>query len=67
MPTLFKEIIGVYSNEMGYSFSDLAKLFRLNEHEVCHIFFCAQPNLRDKVVEAAVREAENIIREHRKM
>lgn len=66
IPTLFKEIIGVYSNEMGYSFSDLAKLFRLNEHEVCHIYFGAQPNLRDKEVEAAVREAENIIRKHSK-
>jgi len=64
-PALYEEVIGVYSNEMDYSLSDLAKLFRMREHEVCHIYFGAKPNLRDKDAQAAVKEAERILREYR--
>jgi Zn-dependent peptidase ImmA (M78 family) len=65
-PTLLQEIIGVYSNEMDYTFSDLAKLFRLHEHEVCHIYFSAPSKLQVDEVRAAIEEAEDIMRRSRK-
>lgn len=65
-PTLLQEIIGVYSSEMDYTFPDLAKLFRLHEHEVCHVYFGADSKLQDKEVKSAIEEAERIIKGYRK-
>jgi len=64
-PSLYEEIIGVFSNDMGYNLHDLARLFRLHEQEVCHIYFGAKPNLNDTEVESAIKEAEEIIRQYR--
>ena len=64
-PSLYEEIIGTYSNEMDYSLVDLARLFRLHEHEVCQIYFGAKPSLQDEEVQAAIEEAERIIRRYR--
>jgi Zn-dependent peptidase ImmA (M78 family)/DNA-binding XRE family transcriptional regulator len=65
-PTLLQEIIGTYSKEMDYTFPELAKLLRLHEHEICHIYFGAKSDLKDEEAEAAIREAEHIIASYRK-
>jgi len=60
-PSLLQDIIGAYSKEMDYTLFDLARLLRLYEHEVCHIYFGAKSGLRDEEVEATIKEAEDII------
>jgi hypothetical protein len=47
---------------MDYTLFDLARLLRLYEHEVCHIYFGAKSGLRDEEVEATIQEAEDIIK-----
>jgi Zn-dependent peptidase ImmA (M78 family)/transcriptional regulator with XRE-family HTH domain len=64
-PKLMEEIIGTYSNEMEYSLSDLAKLFRLHEHEVCKIYFEKSFVNRNNEAEAAIQEVERILKEYR--
>ncbi len=64
-PTLLQEIIGIYSNEMDYTLSDLARLFRLHEHEVCHIYFGMGLDLPREDVKAAIEEAERIINNYK--
>lgn len=61
-PSLLQDIIGAYSKEMDYTLFDLARLLRLYEHEVCHIYFGAKSGLRDEEVEATIKEAEDIIK-----
>jgi len=65
-PKLLEEIIGIYSNEMDYSLSDLAKLFNLHEHEVCHIYFGAPLSTRHEEVQAAIEEAKRILKGYQK-
>jgi len=64
-PNLYEQVIGVYSNEMDYNLKDLAKLFRLHQHEICEMYFGAKLGLQDKEVRAAIEEAERIIRNYR--
>lgn len=61
-PKLLEEIIGVYSNEMDYSVSDLAQLFKLHEHEVCNIYFGASLGTRHEEVQAAIEEVRKILK-----
>ena len=65
-PRLLEEIIGIYSNEMDYSVSDLAKLFNLHEHEVCHIYFGAPLSARHEEVQAAIEEVQRILKSYQK-
>ena len=65
-PALLQEITGVYSNDMGYTLSDLANRLRLHEHEICQMYFGAQPGARDEEREAAIEEAERILKGYRK-
>jgi len=65
-PTLLAEIMGIYADEMDYTFSDLADLFSLHEHDVCHIYFGLYSNARHEDVKAAIAEAEKIISKHRR-
>jgi hypothetical protein len=64
-PTLLQEILSTYSNQMDYTFSELAQLLRLHEHEVCHVYFGAKTGLHNEEAQAAIREAENIIKGYR--
>ena len=64
-PSLLQDIIGTYSKEMDYSLSNLAKLLRLREHEVCHMYFIIKPHSQDEDIEAAINEAEDIIKTYR--
>jgi Zn-dependent peptidase ImmA (M78 family)/transcriptional regulator with XRE-family HTH domain len=65
-PKLLEEIIGVYCNQMGYSIEELAKLFDLHPHEVCHIYFGAPLSNRQEEVDSVIKEAERILREYRR-
>lgn len=65
-PKLLEEITGIYSNEMDYSVSDLAKLFNLHEYEVCHIYFGAPFSTRHEEVQAAIEEAKGILKSYHK-
>ncbi len=65
-PTLMQEILGTYSGEMGYTFSELANLLRLHEHEACHIYFGAKTFLGPEDAKAAIEEAEAILNRYRK-
>ena len=65
-PNLLTEIMSIYAGEMDYAVSDLAKLFRLHEHEVCHIYFGAVMNTRHEEVKAAIGEAERILAKYRR-
>lgn len=64
-PKLLEEIIGVYCNQMHYSVEELAKLFDLYPHEVCHIYFGAPLSNRQEEVDSAIKEVENILKEYR--
>lgn len=64
-PKLLQEIIGTYCNYMGYSMSDLAKLFDLHEHEVCSLYFNQLISDRDKDVRYAIKAAEDILKEYK--
>lgn len=64
-PKLLEEIIGTYCNQMGYSVSDLANLFDLHEHEVCHLYFNTPLQDRNKDVQEAIQIAESILKEYR--
>ncbi|MBI2861547.1 MAG: ImmA/IrrE family metallo-endopeptidase [Chloroflexi bacterium] len=65
-PELLTEIMGIYAGEMDYTFSDLADLLRLHEHEVCHIYFGAALNAQHEDARAAIAEAERIISKYRR-
>lgn len=63
IPELQKEIVSVYSNEMGYSLLELSSMLTLSEDDVCRYFFGLK-TLPDKEAEEAIREAENIIKSY---
>jgi Zn-dependent peptidase ImmA (M78 family)/plasmid maintenance system antidote protein VapI len=63
-PSLEQEIVSVYSNEMGYSLSDLSKMLSLREDDVCRYFFGFNKLLRQEESEALIEEAENIIKSY---
>jgi len=65
VPKLLEEIIGVYCNQMHYSVEELAKLFDLYPHEVCHIYFGSPLSNRQEEVDAAINQAEGILKEYR--
>ena len=65
IPSLQKEILSVYSDEMDYSLSELAKMLVLYESDVCHYFFGLSRNARDEEIESAIEEAEIIIKHYR--
>jgi len=65
-PSLWQEIVSAYSNDMGYSISELAKMLNLFEREAMHIYFGAPRYLKDEEFKEAVKEAENIIRRYNK-
>ena len=58
-PTLLKEIIRVYIEEMGYNLDELAKLTNLFESEFCFLYL--DKNIQNSLI---LKEAENIIRKH---
>ena len=62
IPNLQQEIVSVYSNDMGYSLSELSKMLTLHEDDICRYFFGFQKELRDEELDAAIKEAENIIK-----
>ena len=64
-PKLLEEIIGVYCNQMDYSVEELAALFALHPHEVCHIYFGAPLSDRQEEIDATIREAERILKQYR--
>lgn len=64
-PKLLQEIIAVYCNQMNYSVEELAKLFDLYPHEVCHLYFGAPLSEKQEEVQAALKEAERILKEYR--
>ena len=61
-PKLIEDIIGVYCNQMNYSVEELAKMFDLYPHEVCHIYFGAPLSNRQEEVDLALKEAERILK-----
>jgi hypothetical protein len=65
-PKLLEEIIGVYCNQMNYSIEELANLFALYPHEVCHMYFGAPLSSRQEEVDSAIKEAERIIKHYRR-
>jgi Zn-dependent peptidase ImmA (M78 family) len=65
-PKLLEEIIGVYCNQMNYSVEELANLFALYPHEVCHVYFGAPLSSRQEEVDSAIKEAEKILKEYRR-
>lgn len=62
IPSLQQEIVSVYSNEMEYSLSELSKMLTLHENDVCRYFFGFQNKLYDEELDAAIKEAENILK-----
>lgn len=62
IPNLQQEIVSVYSNDMGYSLSELSKMLTIYEDDICRYFFGFQKELRDEELDAAIKEAENIIK-----
>jgi Zn-dependent peptidase ImmA (M78 family)/transcriptional regulator with XRE-family HTH domain len=65
-PKLLQEVIGVYCEQMSYSIKDLAALFHLHEHEVCRLYFGASEISGKAEAQAAIEEAERILKEYRK-
>lgn len=63
IPSLQKEILSVYSNEMGYSLSELSTMLTLHKDDICRYFFGFQES-PDKEVKEAIEEAENIIKSY---
>lgn len=65
-PSLEKEIVDTYIEDMGYTISELGKLLCLSTKEVMNDYIGSEQRLRDKERRAIVGEAERIIKNHRK-
>ena len=65
-PSLEKEIVDTYIEDMGYTISELGKLLCLSTKEVMNDYIGSEQRLRDKERKAIVGEAERIIRKHPK-
>jgi len=65
-PSLEKEIVDTYIEDMDYTISELGKLLCLSTKEVMNDYIGSEQRLRDKERRAIVGEAERIIRNHRK-
>lgn len=68
-PSLLNEIIQAYTDDMGYSVCELAKMFNLTENETTEVYFEYGKTIADKErkaeCRAAVREAKRLLHSDR--